>query len=81
MSAEEAERVPFTPGSQCLTINPVKARLEVFGQQQVAAVEPGAETVTFTLELQQTGVTQLEAWFVDAAGEERGAYYVYVERL
>ena len=81
VSAEEAERVPFTPGSQCLTINPVKARLEVFGQQQVAAVEPGAETVTFTLELQQTGVTQLEAWFVDAAGEERGAYYVYVERL
>jgi len=31
--------------------------------------------------IQETGITQLEAWFVDKTGEECGAYYVYVKRV
>ena len=37
--------------------------------------------ITFTVDIEQTGTTQLEAWFGDATGEECGAYYVSVERL
>ena len=37
--------------------------------------------MTFALTLDQTGVTELEAWFVDAGGEQQGAYYVYIERM
>ena len=44
-------------------------------------MDPDAVEVTFGLDLTQTGVTVLEAWFLDADGEERGAYYVYVERV
>jgi hypothetical protein len=32
------------------------------------------------LKIERTGVTQLDAWFIDEDGAERGAYYVYVER-
>ena len=35
----------------------------------------------FELALARTGVTELEAWFVEENGTRQGAYYVYVERL
>ena len=35
--------------------------------------------VTFRIDLEQPGVTQLEAWFLDETDEARG--YVYIERL
>ncbi len=44
-------------------------------------VEPDAKEVTFEIDLDRAGVTMLDAWFRDKDGEERGAYYVYVERL
>jgi hypothetical protein len=35
----------------------------------------------FEVDIEQVGRTLLEAWFVDADGNELGAYYVYIERL
>jgi hypothetical protein len=61
------------------TIDPERARLSIGGMDAVSNVEPGAERVTFEANL-TAGVTELEAWFIDPDGEERGAYYVYVTR-
>ena len=79
--AEEAARIPYTKDDRSVAIQPVKARLKLFGEETILPVESGVEEVTFELQLKQTGVTQLDAWFVDAEGEEQGAYYVVVERL
>ena len=49
--------------------------------QCAAAIDASAKEITFTLDLDRTGETTLEAWFIDDSGEEQGAYYVYVERL
>ena len=83
VSDEEAARVAPFGGrkAQCATIEPVRARLKLFDREETLDIEKGSKEATFTLSLDQTGVTQLEAWFVDAAGEEQGAYYVHVERL
>ena len=62
-------------------IRPTRARFKIFDQEKIASIEPGVEEITFSVKLEQTGVTQLDAWFLDESGEERGAYYVYVERL
>jgi len=78
---EEAERIPYTPGSESVALEPVRARLKIFDREEIVDVPKGATDVTFSLRLEETGVTQLDAWFQDAAGEEQGAYYVYVERL
>ena len=82
VSPEEARSLTFSDGSgRCTTIRPARARLRLFDRESVLPVDPDAPEVTFELDLAQTGVTVLEAWFVDADGEERGAYYVYVERV
>lgn len=82
VSPEEARSLTFADGSgRCATIRPARARLRLFDREWVLPVDPDAPEVTFTLDLTQTGVTVLEAWFMDADGEERGAYYVYVERV
>jgi hypothetical protein len=77
---DEAEKVPYTVGTDSTPIEPVTARLELFGEEKTVEVHPQEKEVTFTLELDRTGKTRLEAWFADEKGEERGAYYVYVER-
>ena len=41
----------------------------------------GDDAADFRVHVEGTGATNLEAWFADEAGEERGAYYVYVERM
>ena len=64
-----------------MTIQPVKARMKIFDQEVFQEVKANAPEVTFHLNLDQKGTTQLDAWFVDASGEERGAYYVLVERM
>ncbi len=82
LSPEEAARLAHSNGSgRSEVISPVKARLELFDQEWTTAIEPGSREASFKVNLEQTGVTQLEAWFLDEQGEERGAYYVYVERL
>jgi hypothetical protein len=68
-------------GFVCRTISPSQAQLKVFSREESLPVESGVTNVTFTLQLQQTGVTELEAWFLDDGGERQGAYYVYVERI
>ena len=82
LSQENAQEIaPYYPIKECRAIHPVKARLKVFGREETAAVPKGADEVVFKVRLPQTGVTQLEAWFDDEAGETQGAYYIYVERL
>jgi len=82
ISPDEARSLTFADESgRCATIHPTRARLRLFDREWVLPVDPDAVEVTFALDLPQTGVTVLEAWFMDADGEERGAYYVYVERV
>jgi hypothetical protein len=81
LAPEHQEICPFgsTEEGPGETIDPERARISIGGMDAVANVESGAESVTFEANL-TAGVTELEAWFIDPDGEERGAYYVYVER-
>lgn len=82
VSAEDANSHIYADGSgRCERIEPTQARLKLFDREWQTDVAAGSEAVTFRVDLPQTGVTELEAWFGDDSGEERGAYYVYVERL
>ena len=66
-----------TPGR---AIDAVKARLKVGEFDETVPVGPGDKAAVFEVEL-PAGPAKLETWFYGASGEERGAYYVYVERL
>jgi arylsulfatase A-like enzyme len=82
VSAKDADSHIYAPGDGgCKTIAPVNARLKLFDQEWTLPVEPGIEAVNFTVDMEQTGETQLEAWFSDEIGDEYGAYYVYVKRI
>lgn len=82
VSSEDADSHIYAPGDgKCGTIEPVQARLSLFDQEWTADIEPGAHAVTFKVNLETTGVTQMNAWFRDADGDETGAYYVYVQRV
>jgi arylsulfatase A-like enzyme len=82
VSPEDANSHIYAPGNgTCKTVAPVKARIKLFDQEWTQPVEHGMEAVTFAIGMEQTGETQLEAWFCDETGEESGAYYVYVERI
>ncbi len=83
LSQEEVDSLaPYMKGGFiCRTINPSQAQLKLFDREELLPVAPEAKNVTFTLRLQQTGKTELEAWFLDEGGERQGAYYVYVERV
>ncbi len=79
---EHAEIAPFgnaPEGGNGTRIAPRRARIAVGNFEATADVPPGAERVSFEAHL-QPGETQLDAWFIDADGSERGAYYVYVTR-
>ncbi len=77
----EAERIPYTPDAESSAIRPLGGRVGLFDREETVEVGPGEETVDLTFDVERTGETRLEAWFADADGEERGAYYVTVERL
>ncbi len=82
VSPEEARsHIYASETGECNTITPGHARLKIFEREEVLPVEPGAKEVSLDIILKKTGVTQLEAWFIDADGGCRGAYYVYVERF
>ncbi|MCP4402228.1 MAG: hypothetical protein GY801_33610 [bacterium] len=83
ISQEEVDRLaPYMRGGFiCQPISPSQAQLKLFDREEILPVAPGAKHVTFTLRLQQTGSTKLDAWFLDDSGERQGAYYVYVERI
>jgi hypothetical protein len=79
---EDAERIaPFQRDQHPVAVSPESALLKLFGREEALPVGPGDREVTFELNVAETGVTQLEAWFIDPDGERCGAYYVTVERL
>ncbi|MCY4466460.1 MAG: arylsulfatase [Chloroflexi bacterium] len=82
-----AQRDPYRielrthPREANLVMNASTARLQVGETTSERAVSAGDTAATFTLEL-PTGEFKLQTWLDDAAGDrERGAYYVYVEKL
>ncbi len=79
---DEARRLIYAPeDAGALAIQPVEARLSLFGETHRMAVNKGDTAAEFTLEITHMGATNLEASFVDETGDARGAYYVDVERL
>lgn len=66
-----------TPG---VSIGATAANIEIAGQRQSHPVPDDAKFVAFTLTLPQ-GPTELRTALACQDGHERGAYYVYVERL
>ncbi len=84
ISPEAARRHIYAPPSgECNTIHPTSALLRLFDIEETQNVSEGDKEVVFELSLERTGVTELEAWFVEdeASRTMQGAYYVYVERL
>jgi arylsulfatase A-like enzyme len=82
VSAQDANSLIYAAGDgSCQTIAPVRARIKLFDREWTQPVKHGMEAVSFVIEVEQTGETQLEAWFRDPTGDECGAYYVYVERI
>jgi len=60
-------------------ISPTSARLSIGGFATTVEVAPDAESVVIEADL-EAGRTDMEAWFADESGDERGAYYVDIER-
>jgi arylsulfatase A-like enzyme len=56
------------------------ARLTIAGLDLQQPIPEGAEAATFRARL-PAGDTRLKTWFLNDAGDDRGAYYVYVRRL
>ena len=83
LSADDVDQLaPYGGGGfVCRTINPTHAVFKLFDQGTRVSVDPGSTDVTIELDIAQTGVTRLEAWFAKESGEMQGAYYVYAERL
>ncbi|MCW5981083.1 MAG: arylsulfatase [Bryobacteraceae bacterium] len=61
-----------------IAIAAVKARLRIAGFDQTSEVRPADKAAVFTTIL-RPGPAELQTWFYDRDGTERGAYYVYVE--
>jgi len=79
---EQAERIaPFQPDQEPKAVHPRVALLKLFRNEFAQDVDPGAREAAFDLEVRDTGVAQLEAWFIDEDGSRQGAYYVRVERF
>jgi len=66
-----------TPGR---AIAAVKARLKIADVDATVAVQAGDRAAVFTVRL-NPGPAKLETWLYDKDGTERGAYFVYAERL
>ncbi|MHC4885226.1 MAG: arylsulfatase [Planctomycetota bacterium] len=81
VSQEFVERCVYPGGSKPSSFKPASARIKIYDQEARSEVTAGAEEVVFEMDLEEAGPTTLDAWFTDSDGEERGAYYVYVERL
>lgn len=71
---------PNRMGIPGAAIAAVKARLQVADFDQTIPVAAADKAAVFTVPLREGPVT-LETWFLDADGKNRGAYYVYIERL
>jgi len=61
-------------------ISATKARLKIANTDLTKEISENAHDVKFRVRLKK-GKTKLQTWFIDRAGESRGAYYVYVKRI
>ena len=61
-------------------LNVVSARLRIGSFDRKVVVEPGQKMVQFETTL-EPGDVNLQTWFTDSAGNDRGAYFVYVEQI
>ncbi|HDZ20125.1 hypothetical protein LCGC14_0016790 [marine sediment metagenome] len=77
---EAGRHIYASPEGARAAIHPTGARLGVSGQQWTCEIAPGDIEATFEIDLAAMETTTLDAWFT-SAGDECGAYYVYVERL
>jgi arylsulfatase A-like enzyme len=76
----EEANAPITgtvPGGKAIAAH--TARLKVADVDVQQPIPEGATGVTFTVRL-PVGDTRLQTWLINDAGEDRGAYYVYVNR-
>jgi arylsulfatase A-like enzyme len=66
-----------TPGK---AVSVVKAKLSIAGVEQSKPVASEDKAATFTVQLPR-GPAELHTWLYGQDGTERGAYFVYVERI
>jgi hypothetical protein len=66
-----------TPGK---AISAVRAKLSIAGVEQTGPVAVDDKAAAFTVDLPR-GPAELRTWFYGQDGTERGAYFVYVERV
>lgn len=57
----------------------VKARLKIGDVEREVAVQPGEKAAVFEVRLRR-GPAEMWTWLTGGGGEERGAYFAYVER-
>ena len=69
------------PNALRKVLRPTEARIKIFGKKEIKQVDLQEEEVVFEFELNKTGKTQLDAWFINSNGEEQGAYYVVCEKI
>lgn len=61
-------------------VSAVRAKLSIAGVEQARSVDTGDKAAAFTVQLPR-GPAELRTWFYGQDDTERGAYFVYVERL
>jgi len=63
-----------------ISIGAISGRIEIAGLHKTKLVEDGAKSLEFTLSLPK-GPSELRTTFICSDQHERGAYFVYVEKL
>ncbi len=80
VNASYQDKEPNNEKAQGRAIHAVKARLKIAGFDQTIAIKPGDKGAVFETDL-QPGPATLQTWFYGSDSSERGAYFVYVQRL
>lgn len=82
VSKECSESLAYgSKGIEHVCIRPNRASLEIFGKKYYVDVDPTHESANFEIEVDNTGKTDLEAWFLNDDEGIVNAYYVEVELL
>lgn len=72
---------PYHVPTECRRIAANQARLSVYGREEALAVDSSRPFAAFERVIDETGATELEAWFDQPDAEPMGAYYVTAVRL
>lgn len=72
---------PYLKSIKPVKIYPQSVNLKIFDQSYTKDYLKGTMNTVFNIHLDKTGLTTVEASFVDAKQETLGAYYVYIKRL